>query len=272
VKFIISVIILCSSWVFVSSSEGIEKPIVVLIASYNNEIWCAQNLNSVFDQEYTNYRVIYIDDCSTDNTLKRVKELVEYKNQQNKFTLIENKKQKKAMRNFYTSIHKLTENNEIIVILDGDDWFYDNQALQIINKAYSSDEVWLTHGSLIEWPTSNIGWSVPIPEEIVDKNTFRKFRCPSHTRTFYSWLFKMIKKADLYYEGDFCDVTCDMAQMFPLIEMAGDRHAFISDITYVYNTATPNSDNKLYKKRQREVDEYLRAKSPYRRLKDKNIK
>lgn len=138
--------------------------------------------------------------------------------------------------------------------------------MQKINEAYSSGEVWTTHGTLIEWPKLQLGWSIPIPEEIVRNNDFRKYRCPSHVRTFYSWLFKKIKREDLFYKGSFCPVTGDMAQMFPIFEMAGERHKFIDEILYVYNTATPLSDNKINVQLQRDIDAYLRSRTPYKRL------
>ena len=73
----------CRSTIFIAllSCVGlancVEKPIVVVIPSYNNERWVENNLTSVFKQNYQNYRVIYVDDCSTDNTYKHVMELIE---------------------------------------------------------------------------------------------------------------------------------------------------------------------------------------------------
>src|ERR1700733_7929082 len=54
-----------------------HKPIVVVIPSYNNPPYCERNLRSVLDQKYDNFRVIYIDDCSADNTYASVQQLVE---------------------------------------------------------------------------------------------------------------------------------------------------------------------------------------------------
>ena len=150
--------------------------------------------------------------------------------------------------------------------LDGDDWFFDNQVLKKINAAYASENIWLTHGTLIEYPGGHVTWSIPIPKEIVEKNTFRQFRCPSHLRTFYSWLFKKIKLEDLLYKGSFFPMTGDFAIMFPMIEMAGDRHLFISDVTYVYNMANELNDNKVNAQLQRDLDVLLRSRSPYSRL------
>jgi len=44
------------------------KSLVVVIPSFNNARWCRRNLESVLDQAYPLYRVIYIDDASTDGT------------------------------------------------------------------------------------------------------------------------------------------------------------------------------------------------------------
>ena len=45
-----------------------EKKIVILIPSYNNSRWYKENLDSIINQNYSNYRIVYVDDCSPDNT------------------------------------------------------------------------------------------------------------------------------------------------------------------------------------------------------------
>ena len=47
------------------------SPLVsVLITSYNREKYIEEAIQSVLSQEYTNFELIIVDDCSTDNTLK----------------------------------------------------------------------------------------------------------------------------------------------------------------------------------------------------------
>src|SRR3990167_5715498 len=66
-----------------------EKPFVIIVPSYNNSAWYRFNLDSIFIQQYDNYRVIYIDDCSTDKTGKLVEQYI--KKQKNKdIALIKN--------------------------------------------------------------------------------------------------------------------------------------------------------------------------------------
>ncbi len=249
-----------------SLSAAQEKPIIVLTTAYNCKQWAEKNVHSILNQKYSNYRVVYVDDASQDGTADIVENLVRAHGKKIDFHLIRNHERVGALANIYHAIHNECEDDAIIVSLDGDDWFYDSRVLRKLNDVYSSKEIWLTHGTLIEHPSQSKGWSLPIPKKIVAQNAFRTYRCPSHLRTFYAWLFKKIQLEDLLYEGKFFVMTWDQAMMFPMIEMAGDRHAFIRDITYVYNVINPINDNKIDAQLQRDLEVYIRSKPPYQRL------
>ena len=244
-----------------------QKPMVVVITSFNNSKWVQKNLTSVFSQDYTNYRVIYIDDASSDETANFVKSICRDKPQECSFLYIRNNARKGGLCNLYEAVSKCKD-DEIIVNLDGDDWFANREVLNIVNKAYSKQDVWLTHGTLIEYPQNVLGWSRPIPKKLVKKNDFRSYRCPSHLKTFYTWLFKKIDLQDLKIAGEFFPVTWDQAIMFPMIEMAGHRHAFISETLYVYNTANTISDNKVNAHLQQALEALIRSKPKYARFQD----
>ena len=42
----------------------------VIIPNYNHAQYLEQRLDSVFNQTYQNFEVIFLDDCSTDNSLE----------------------------------------------------------------------------------------------------------------------------------------------------------------------------------------------------------
>ena len=63
-----------------SSLYGEQKPIVVIIPSYKNAQWYQRNLDSVCFQNYSNYRIIYIDDCSPDGTADLVQSYIDEHN------------------------------------------------------------------------------------------------------------------------------------------------------------------------------------------------
>ena len=288
--------LLFTSSLFSASLE--EKAIVVIIPSYNNQRWCNWNVRSVLTQDYKNFRVIYVDDCSRDSTSNRVANIatkygkhpkrsfsrIYFDDQNSKdllnasslfqkqvnqshafFKLVTNKNRVGALANLYRAIWSCSD-DEIVVTLDGDDWFSDTRVLQRLNEAYSSGEVWLAHGGMVEYPSGSNLWCEAIQPEVIENNTFRSFKCPSHLRTFYAGLFKKIKLEDLTYEGDFFSMTWDMAMMYPMIEMCRERHAFISSPTYIYNMINPINDNKIDAELQRMLDEHIRGMEPYQRL------
>jgi len=276
-----------------------EKPIVVVIPSYNNVNWYEKNLNSIFMQDYSNYRIIYLNDCSKDNTGQAVENyLKEYGfdyrviefddsiatsipeaahlieniiNQESHFfTLINNKNRCGGLANLYRPILSC-QDHEIIVTVDGDDWLHHPQVFNQLNKLYSENTVLLTHGRYQEYPSGNSFWSQEIPPLIIARNNFREFRCPTHLRTFYAWLFKKIMLEDLLYEGRFLWMTWDMAMMFPMIEMAGERHAFINEVNYIYNTANQINDHKVDRELQLKLENFIRNKQHYKRLRKQDL-
>ncbi len=242
-----------------------EKPMVVIIASYNNIKWVDANLTSVFTQDYSNYRIIYVDDASSDGTADLVERLVTQRGQESRFTLIRNTIRKGGLCNLYNAVCSCSD-EEIVVNVDGDDWLASNSVLKTLNEVYSTRNVWLTHGTMIEYPGYVIGWSMPISKKIVRKNAFRTYRCPSHLKTFYTWLFKKIDVEDLKHQGEFFPMTWDQAMMFPMMEMAGNRHAFIPEVLYVYNMANPISDGKMNPQLLNDLERVIRSKPSYARL------
>lgn len=287
--------ILCMTFAMKGYANYGQKPIVVVIPSYNNIMWYEWNLSSVLSQNYKNFRIIYINDCSKDGTGSAVESFLIKKKidfvkidfddsfsdniddvtelfchlvteKKRSFILVNNKNRAGALANQYRAIYSCKD-EEIVATVDGDDALYRQDVLSELNKVYSSGKVWLTHGKLIEKPSGSTAWCIPIPKEIVESNAFREYRCPSHLRTFYAWLFKKIKQEDLLYNGKFFTMTCDMAMMFPMIEMAGERHAFIDKPNYIYNMQNPINDNKIDAQLQRDLDALIRSKERYQRLK-----
>ena len=264
--------LLLSSACVSASPPRKEKPIVIVVVSYNNTKWVDLNIESIFSQNYNNYRVVYIDDCSPDGTADAVQALVDRLGQQHRFTLVRNTTRAGSpLANHYKAIHEYCKDNEIIACLDGDDWLANSKVLNVINEYYSNYDIWLTHGSLKEYHKNNrngtIGWSIPVPQKIISSNTFRLFRCPTHLKTFYAWLFKKIKLEDLMYEGKFFPATGDQAMMFPMVEMAGTRHKFIPKILYIYNMSNPLGESIVATQLQMDCEAYIRSLQPYAPLK-----
>jgi len=215
------------------------KKFVILIASYNNQDFFKKNLDSVFDQTYSKYRVIYINDCSTDNTQKLVSDYVKYKKKTDDFLIITNDKRKGSLENKYYAIHNHCEPEEIIVSLDGDDSFASPNVLEYLNFVYSNPKIWMTFGQYRHTSGKESGQR-KYSRKVKKENSFRKTYHPSHLRTYYTWLYKKIDKFNfLNSDGDFF-LTCeDRATMYPMVELAANHHVFIKHVLYNYNDQNP---------------------------------
>ena len=226
-----------------------EKPIVVVICSYNNREWVANNLDSVFNQQYENYRVIYVDDGSNDGTGAFVENYKEQHGYTDKLLLIKNTCRKRKLANIYKALY-LCEDREIVIMLDGDDWLAHDTVFSTINEIYQTKDVWFTYGQYVnvpaaeahKWGFDQMGYCAPVSEAVIQRHTYRRGRFVyMHMRSFYAWLFKQIKLEDLIahtvtgYEGNFYPASNDLAMYFPIVEMAHTRTLFIPDVLYIRN-------------------------------------
>ena len=238
---------------------------VIIIPSYNNKNWYKRNLDSVLSQRYKRYRVIYLDDCSSDGTGTFVQQYIAAHDVDNKITLIKNTQRKGALANLYCAIHSC-DDNEIVVTLDGDDCFAHEHVLSILARAYRDPEIWLTYGQYIDlW--GGLGCCREIDYHVIRQNLYRKKpNAASHLRTFYAWLFKAIKLEDMLYRGAFFSMTWDWAMMYPMLEMSGGRFKFIPNILYIYNTDNPLNDSKINEPLQGHLGKLIQQKKPYQPL------
>ena len=244
--------------------ETSEKSIVIVSASRNARKYCIKNLESILNQNYANYRVIWIDDDSQDGTAELVEGYLKNHDSTNKVTLIKNKQRLFAAENYFRAIYSCND-KDIIVIVDGDDWLKHNDVLQVVNKAYEHD-VWLTYGTdepVVPW---KYNFNKEISEQVIKDNDIRNQSWTTgHLRTFYTWLFKKIKLNDFIYQNEFIKTHWDVVSMIPMVEMAGFHTKFISEVLYVYNNQSDYNDfkNKDYHKEHIKFDKYFTALPKY---------
>jgi glycosyltransferase involved in cell wall biosynthesis len=247
--------------------DTVMKRMVIVIPSYNNRQWYRQNLRSLCAQKYDHFRAIYVDDGSTDQTGALVEQFLADQAVGPRIQVIRNPVRVGALENLYRSIHTC-DDQEIVILLDGDDWLAHSRVLQILNTVYADPDCWMTYGQYASWPAPVPGYSRPIPARITDTNTVRGYEwCASHLRSFYAWLFKRINREDLLSPwGTFYPMAWDQALMFPMLEMAGHRAKFIPDILYTYNAANPINDAKVNRRLQQQCETAIRRQQRYERL------
>jgi len=245
-----------------------ENHFTIFIPAYNAEQWAEVNLTSAFLQEYENYDILYIDDCSTDNTENVVRNI--FFNEDKEFNglnknYIRNSFNKGKMFNLYNYIKPLRDDT-IVVIVDGDDWLLHYEVLQTLDEFYNED-IWMTCGSYLTTPGNHLVCP-RIESGYWEGNIREKSWEFSHLATFRKSLFDKIKKKHfLDHNGSFLSATSDQAIMWPMAEMSGPEHLQVIDSAmYCYNLGNPLSDHVANRTDQLDLEKYVRSIKPYERL------
>ena len=114
-----------------------NKKFSIIIPNYNKAPYIKECLDSVMNQTFKNYEVIFIDDCSTDNSLEIANS---YKN----VTVLKTKRNSQAggARNLGMKKAK----GEYIVFLDSDDYFTDKYSLEkLVNHITDEDLIFINY-------------------------------------------------------------------------------------------------------------------------------
>jgi len=239
----------------------------IIVPFYNTEKWISNVVKSILLQDYKDFQCILVDDISTDNTCDIIESLI---SEDDRFVLIKNDEKKYALRNIYEAIESSNpSDHDVIVTLDGDDWFATKTVLTKLNERYKDPTCFLTYGSFIEYPSKRVGQeSSQYPSHVIENNLYRKDQWrASHLRTFKHVVWKNVKVEDLKgKDGEFYEMTYDQAMMLPMLEICGDKAKFIPDILYVYNKDNPNAVNKTKAQKQYNLMLEIRDKTPYEKI------
>jgi hypothetical protein len=223
------------------------------------------------------FRIIYLDDWSDDNTYDKVLSIT---NQYyNKIQLIRPKLRSDNLRSKqgyarYIGFH-LTFDDEILVLLDGDDWLYNQDVLTKLSQIYIKMNVWMTYGSYYIYDqetlwvkkSMNVKYNRVLhctrnyPENIIaDQYRNHDWIC-GHLRTGYSKIFKQIHVKDLLSpDGFFLSYSTDFAEMIPCLEMSVNCHCH-----YHCNMLEPMCVYNKYNSMQHSNSYYLNINNPKRK-------
>lgn len=239
----------------------------IVVPFYNVEKWIKICIRSIKAQDYKDFQCILLDDMSTDNTANIVREEI---GNDPRFTFVEVQEKAFALKNIYDGIALSSPDPEdVIVTLDGDDWFARRDVLTVLDMVYRNSDCRMTYGSYAEYPGGKKGkFAKQIPPEWISQRILRQSPWQaSHLRTFKYDLWRRIKLEDLQdQEGNFYRMAWDLAFMFPMLEMAGQRSVHIAEPLYVYNMSNPLNDHKIDNSLQVRTETEIRQKPPYATL------
>ena len=234
----------------------------IIVPVFNAENYLDKCLNSIIKQSYKNFQVKVVDDCSTDSSYEIASSIcANYEN----FHIYKNERRLGALNNIYNllGLRVKDPSKTIDILLDGDDYLYSGDVLNIIYEKYLNNNCLITYGSHL---SSKGVQGKKYPWLIRKFNLYRKyFWYASHLRTFRHDLWLSVNPNDLTNKnGQYFSVAWDLAIMFPMLEMAGNRQEFLNELLYVYNDQNPISDHKIRRKEQILAAKEIRRKRRYK--------
>jgi glycosyltransferase involved in cell wall biosynthesis len=230
-----------------------------IVASHENRPWVRRNLESVFRQDYPHWRIVYIDDASTDGTAPMVRRVTAEHRMDHRLELRQNTERRFAAYNRLQGARSCSD-EEICVLLDGDDWLSDDGVLEALAGLYQAHDLLVSYGQFLYYHQGVLGrhsGQREYPVEVVRNRSYRSHVwTPQHLRTVQAGLFKQIPERSLQdWNGNWLDRCTDHAEMFWVLEHSQGRHRNSGRICCIYNRDSSESRERSY----------FRDRSEYRR-------
>ena len=226
--------------------------------AYNAEDTITRSILSVWMQTHQNWKIIVLDDMSTDSTVKTVKGIKQMIGaDDNKIKLIVNKTKKWEVGNIVEGL-KYCEKDDIVCRLDGDDWLCDTDALTIINHRYEQtgcNVLWTAH----RWHFSNQNISGPLPREA---NPYIHPWVSSHLKTFKKHLIERVSDANFRGpDGQYFKRIGDQALYLPVLYKSSGNWHYEPIVAYHYTIdMKPQTFQTDDAKFQKSEAEFLRTR------------
>jgi len=116
-----------------------KNPLISIVMScYNSDKYIADAIKTVKEQNYENWELIIVDDCSTDKSLKIIKKYIEKVEITEKVKIIIHDKNFGCGTSLSDAI--LNSSGELIAVLDSDDALYSKDSLEIMVKIHLENQ------------------------------------------------------------------------------------------------------------------------------------
>lgn len=208
------------------------KKFSIIIPAYNAQKYISRCLGSIFEQNYTNYEIILVDDCSSDKTVATVQNL---KRQFPQVTLkiIRNQQNLGVSETRNVGMTKAT--GEYIMFVDADDRLQARDALARLAEKCSFDTDIVFFGGFINYVNQRDRTFWRLKLKIGRHDASQKFQL--RRKVFrYTWLMcvrrELIQKHSLRFmeDMDFCEDVAFRTQ----VTAYTDRIATVPGIFYDY--------------------------------------
>lgn len=205
--------------------------------------WAREALDSVAAQTDDGFDVCLVDDASED-----LFEMLAHYGEKYGWLYIRRDERAFALANQVLAWELLEPSeDDVIVWVDLDDRLAVPDALERVRGYYEQGAL-LTYGSYRPFPkehpnAANCRPAMPYDHTVIRMRAYRgTIQWFNHLRTVSWKVLQEITDEDLRRsDGKYFQANTDRAIMFPALELAGERAAFVSDVLYEYRCDSPDA-------------------------------
>ncbi len=274
---------------------------IIISAVYNMAEHLKNNIDILKAQTFSNFEVYLGDDLSTDASCEVIEDNIK---DDSRFHLVRHEEKQYSTGNIAKLIELASpEDDDVIVLIDGDDALASTTSLEYLNSVYEKTRCWMTFGTYsvngklgehcgaypnfvkklnlyryVKWRASHLKtFKMALWKKIksgsltlTEEERQRALKLCLFTGRIRSWLhFGKVKLSDVVTEDGCYIRRCgDKYITLPLLEMAGDKAVFIDKVIYHYTgpQGPHNFGDSSKKWSQRLLRKAVSLKPRYKRL------
>ena len=151
-----------------------ELPMCVVVPCFNNnaEFRVEASLNSIFTQNYSNYRVVIVDDASSDGSDALYRDYLAFHAiDKQRYTYVENLLRLTTLPNLYFAALNHCANDSVVLHVDGDDELIGRNVLQTFNWAYQTKKAGVVYSNFYWYrheTSDSISFELGMTQEYTD--------------------------------------------------------------------------------------------------------
>ena len=229
------------------------KKVIFVAPMFNASSHLDDLVESLKEQNNTNWELIIIDDMSNDNSWEKCLQLSE---SDERITVRKNKEKCWALKNVISTSREFENRDDIVIAnIDGDDALCNENTVGILLKAYEDevDAVWTSHS----WDINGMNISRSMPNGI---NPYQCAWVSSHLKTWRASILKNISDDNFKdLSGNWFKRGYDQALYLPILYKSRKRK-HLDEICYLYRINSKSVPNRLPEMGQLNTVKLVRAR------------
>ena len=192
-----------------------------------------KSLDSICNQQYQNYRIVYVQNGAEKGVQRRVENCLFQKKIAQRIEIL-NYPKVVPLATIYKQIVGECKEDDIIVVVNQHDWLSRFDVLTKLNETYQDEDVWLAYGNRLEYPSLRRPQAQPKKAAMNQRRLMKMPWSQASIKSFYAHLLSQIDLETLaidYVDDD----EIDYEFLMPMIKLAKWHIRHIPEVLSIHN-------------------------------------